>query len=292
LVQFADLTIVECRLRGKLRLTETKNTNPVSVGDLVEVSKSINEEHNIDKIYPRLNYIIRKSNNLSKQTQILASNIDLVFIIASIKKPKTSRGFIDRILVTSEAYRIPAILFFNKVDLCSTEELEEINRMKEIYSKINYKVFYGSANQLIELNYFKSLFKSKTTLITGHSGVGKSTFINAIDPNLHLKTGIISEFSNKGKHTTTFAEMFAIDADSFIIDTPGIKDFGIVEIDKNELSHYFPEIFSASQYCKYNNCKHINEPNCQVVEEVKDGIIDIDRYYSYLSMLENDDKRH
>lgn len=284
--------IVDAVLRGKLRLENIKSTNPVVVGDWV---KLIHTENGwaIDDILPRRNYIIRKATNQSKLTHIIAANIDLACIVASIAVPATSTGFIDRFLVTAEAYRIPAAILFHKTDLIEDDEnaLQYQNELMDIYRKIGYNVLATSIHYPESLEAFKQLLHNKITLISGHSGVGKSSLINAIQPHLHLKVGNVSYKHLKGKHTTTYAELLSLDFGGYIIDTPGIKEFGIVNMDKYEVSHYFPEMRQFLGQCKFNNCLHINEPECKVLEALENGEISYSRYNSYLSILEDEDFR-
>jgi ribosome biogenesis GTPase len=276
--------IVECRLRGKFRVKGIKTTNPVSVGDIVDYEE---ETNTIVKIHKRKNYIIRKSIKLSKQSHIIASNIDQAVLIVSLKQPRTSTGFIDRFLVTAEAYHIPGTIVFNKIDLLSAQDYDKLDQIIDIYEGIGYHCLRTSVKQAINLDLFKALFTKKISLLSGHSGVGKSALINTIDPDLGLKTGDISEYHAKGMHTTTFAEMFKLDDDSFIIDSPGIKELGLVEFEKQELGHRFPEIVKYQHNCKYNNCLHVNEPGCAVKQAVEDGRINVSRYGNYLNMLES-----
>ena len=288
LVKSDNATFV-CRLKGKIRLEGRKTTNPIAVGDIVEFETEENNEGNITKIFPRKNYIIRKSINLSKQSQILASNLDQAVLIATLVSPRTSLGFIDRFLITAEAYRIPAKIIFNKCDLLN-EELQKIQKqIISIYTKIGYQCFEISSFNPLQINELKNLFKDKITLVAGHSGVGKSTFINAIEPSLSLKTGDISAAHAKGMHTTTFAELHPLSFGGGIIDSPGIKELGLVEMKKEEVGHYFPEIRGLMTDCKFNNCLHVNEPKCAVIAAVESGQISKERYSSYLGILEGEE---
>jgi ribosome biogenesis GTPase len=287
------LNIVSARIKGKLKLDGIKSTNPVAVGDYVEYSWD--QQHKsavIESLYPRRNYIIRKSNNLSRQTQIIAANIDLMVIFATLAYPKTSQGFIDRLLITAEAYDIPALIIFNKTDLHLPQMDETMRGLTKLYETIGYKCLSISAKKEIGINKFYDEIQGKTILITGHSGTGKSTIVNKLNDSLQLKTGVISNHSLKGKHTTTFAEMHMIDKNTFVIDTPGIKEFGIVDITQEEIGHYFPEMRSLLGKCRFNNCLHINEPGCAILEAIEEGIIQHSRYYSYLSMMKNEDTHH
>lgn len=280
---------ITARLRGKLRLISNKHTNPVAVGDLVELATDKNGDYLIVHVLERKNYIIRRSVNLSKQTHILASNIDLACLLVTPVFPETSFGFIDRFLVTCEAYSIPAILVFNKVDLFQGDMEELIANYEAVYRTIGYTTLRTSALNGAGLEILKNLLKDKVTLLSGHSGVGKSTLINAISPGLNLKTGDISEYHFKGKHTTTYAEMHPLSFGGFVIDTPGIKGFGLVEMQPEEIGDYFPEIFREKTNCRYNNCLHINEPECAVVKALSYGKISETRYQSYLAMLNDEE---
>jgi len=281
--------VMNCKLKGKLRLDGRKTTNPVAVGDQVDVEMENEEEGNITFIHPRKNYIIRKSINLSKQAHILASNMDQAFLIATLVAPRTSLGFIDRFLITAEAYGIPASLIFNKRDLLDEELLQLQEEVMKIYSDIGYKCYSISAENSFDVEKLRELFKGKTTLITGHSGVGKSTFINALEPGLNLKTSEISSAHLKGTHTTTFAELHPLSFGGNIIDTPGIKELGLVEMKKEEVGHYFPEIRERMNQCKFNNCIHVNEPGCIVRADAEKGLIAPERYESYLRILDGEE---
>ncbi|MBX3164539.1 MAG: ribosome small subunit-dependent GTPase A [Bacteroidetes bacterium] len=285
----ANNKIFECVLVGKIRLEGRKTTNPVAVGDMVDIEQDENEEAAITKIYPRKNYIIRKSINLSKQAQILASNLDQAVLIATLVSPRTSLGFIDRFLITAEAYNIPAKLIFNKSDLLNDELLNIQKEIIALYTNVGYECFEVSSYDKTQIEKLKPLFKDKTTLITGHSGVGKSTFINALEPSLNLKTGEISSVHLKGMHTTTFAELHSLSFGGNIIDTPGIKELGLVEMKKEEIGHYFPEIRARMNDCKFNNCLHINEPKCAVIAAVEANEISEERYHSYLGILNGEE---
>jgi ribosome biogenesis GTPase len=282
--------IIECSIKGKLRLKDLRTTNPVVVGDKVIVEFDNNTNTGtIVNIIERQNYIIRRSTNLSKQAQVLASNIDQIFVVVTINYPPTSLMFIDRLIITAEAYNIQVKILFNKIDLYNKEEIEKLSEYAVIYEKVGYKCFFTSVPKNIGLNEFKNELTDKVSLVAGHSGVGKSSLINWIAPGLNLKTGSISEAHKKGKHTTTFACMHELFPKTYIIDTPGVKAFGLLDIDKDELSHYFPEIFKASCGCKYYNCTHNLEPECNVIKEVENGNIPISRYQNYLMILLNDD---
>lgn len=284
------------RARGKLRLDDVRTTNPIAVGDgvLFEMEAQSQEDDlvNIHEILPRRNYIIRKSNNLSKQTQIIAANMDLVALVVTMATPATSTGFIDRFLLTAEAYHIPALIVFNKIDIYGEVESALLQEYERIYEKIGYECIQVSAISGTNMNELRDKLRHKTTLFSGHSGVGKSTLMNALDPHIAQKTAAISTYSNKGKHTTTFAEMFLTENDCRLIDTPGIKDFGVVNLDKHELAHYFPEMRARMQGCRFNDCLHTEEPDCAIQAAVESGEIEPSRYYSYLSVLNNEDIHH
>jgi ribosome biogenesis GTPase len=283
-------TIMKCRIKGKFRLEGIKHTNPIAVGDQVEVELEENRDTGvITKIHERKNYIIRKSSNLSKQTHIIASNIDQALLVVSLVQPQTSLGFIDRFLMTAEAYHIPTIIVINKADLYEGPLEELLNETIGLYKKVGYLCFPTSAATGFNTDRLAELLKNKTTLVSGHSGVGKSSLLNNISPGLNLKTGDISDFSQKGKHTTTFAEMFPLSFGGDIIDTPGIKEFGIVDFDEREISHYFKEFNAYLNQCRFNNCKHLNEPNCAVKEAVEQGEISSERYESYVKILTKQD---
>ena len=287
----------QCRIKGKFRLKGIKSTNPVAVGDHVEFDLETSEESHqitgvIKDIHSRDNYIVRKSVNLSKQTHIIASNIDVVFLIITLNNPPTFTSFIDRFLVTSKAYGIETVLLFNKIDTYNEEELDEIRYLAHLYREIGYKCIGISAKQQKNIDQVKELMQGNVCMFSGHSGVGKSTLVNAIEPSLDLKTKEISEQHQQGQHTTTFAEMYDLDNDIRIIDTPGIKGFGVVDIEPNELSGYFPEFFELQSQCKFNNCLHKNEPKCAVKAALEDGDIAWSRYQSYLQILEGDDEQH
>ena len=282
----------ECRIKGKFRTLGIKTTNPIAVGDLVKFEVEEGQQSAlITALIPRKNYIIRRSVNLSKQTQIIGANLDQAFLVVTLASPATSTGFIDRFLVTAEAYSIPAMLVFNKLDLFSEQGLEILQEYIAIYEKLGYPCFTVSALQKSNIEELKDILKDKITLVSGHSGVGKSTLINALIPGLALKTGIISESTDKGKHTTTFAEMLNLPFGGKLIDTPGIRELGIVDIQPQELSHYFPEMRKLMNQCKYNNCRHINEPGCVVMDAVASGEIESSRYESYLSIYGNENNR-
>jgi ribosome biogenesis GTPase len=291
-VQTPDGQRIDCRIKGKFRMQGITTTNPVAVGDIVEFEMEPEQESGIiTKLHQRKNYIIRKAINLSKQAQIIAANLDQALLVVTLASPRTSLGFIDRFLVTAEAYDIPARLIFNKVDLFSDEGLEILADLKAVYEKIGYPCFEVSALEGTNISTVQELLKDKVTLFSGHSGVGKSSLINALLPNLDLRTHMVSEWSDKGMHTTTFAEMFELPQGGFIIDTPGIRELGVIDIEKNELSHFFPEMRSRLNQCRFNNCRHINEPGCAVLEALEEGDIELSRYESYLSIYHGNDTR-
>jgi len=269
-------------------MDDIKSTNPVAVGDIV----ILDEENVIVDIEQRKNYIIRKASNLSKQSHIIAANVDQAVLIATVNYPVTTTVFIDRFLAAAEAYRIPVSLIFNKTDRYNEDEMLQVNEMKKIYEKIGYPVYKVSVKKDPDIDSIKELFKNKITVVAGHSGVGKSTLINRLEPEIHLKTAEISDSHQTGKHTTTFAEMHRLSFGGYIIDTPGIRGFGLYHIEKNELYHYFREIFSYSKNCRYNNCQHVNEPGCAVKEAVEKGDIALSRYNSYLNIYFDDNTKY
>lgn len=281
--------MAECRIRGKFRMEGIRTTNPVAVGDMVKVEEN-QEECVITGIEPRRNYIIRKSTNLSKESHIIASNVDQALLIVTVNHPVTSTVFIDRFLAGAEAYTIPAILVFNKLDLYDEEDWAMWKGLSAIYRKIGYEVFGVSAVTGENIDRIQNLLKDKITVLSGLSGVGKSSLINRIEPGLQLKTAVISNAHDSGKHTTTFAEMFLLKEGGFIIDTPGIRSFGMVDMKKEEISHFFPEIFAKSSECRFYNCTHIHEPGCAVIDAVENEEISESRYASYLSMMEESGK--
>ena len=277
----------ECRIKGKIRLKDLDTTNPIAVGDNVIFEKDSKEEGQgiISEILPRKNYIIRKSVKLSKQSHIIASNIDLTLLLITKDNPPTSFNFIDRFLVTCEAYQIPVILVFNKIDTYNEEDLSRISEIESIYKSIDYQCISISAKYGQGVNKISNYMQNKVCLLSGHSGVGKSTLINKINPELDLKTKEISVSHNQGKHTTTYAEMYDLKENIRIIDSPGIKGFGLVDISKNELGDYFPEFFKRKMKCKFHNCMHISEPGCEIINEIKNKTISESRYSSYIDLL-------
>jgi len=287
--------LYQCRIKGKFRIKGIKSTNPIAVGDSVEfdIETKGDEEIGVIKlIHERSNFIVRKSVNLSKQTQIIASNIDLAFLLITINNPPTLTTFIDRFLVTAQAYSIKVILVFNKIDSYKEEEKGEIAYLKDIYETIGYTCIEVSAIKNINLDTIKRLMKGKTSLFSCHSGVGKTTLLNALEPGLNLKTKQISDQHQQGQHTTTFAEMFDLSFNAKIIDTPGIKGFGVVDIDKEELGDYFTEFFALKSACKFHNCIHVNEPQCAVKEALENEKVSWSRYKSYLQILEGEEENY
>tara|TARA_R110002051_G_scaffold3131_4_gene16826 strand:+ start:4893 stop:5846 length:954 start_codon:yes stop_codon:yes gene_type:complete len=285
----------DCRIKGKFRIKGIKSTNPVAVGDSVRFKvEAIGDDTKgvIHEIEDRKNYIIRKSVNLSKQTHIIAANLDQVFLLVTLNNPPTYPVFIDRFLITAEAYEIPVILLFNKVDTYTPEELDEIKFLAALYRKIGYTCIGISAATGKNVDKVKEMMEGKTSMFSGHSGVGKSTLVNAIEPDLDIKTKQISEQHLQGQHTTTFAEMFDLSFNARIIDTPGIKGFGIVDMEKEEIGNYFPEFFNLKQDCKFNNCIHIDEPKCAIKDALESGEIAWSRYNSYLQMVKGEDENY
>ncbi|WP_196890906.1 ribosome small subunit-dependent GTPase A [Aureivirga marina] len=292
-VRHEDGTIYQCRIRGKFRIKGIKSTNPVAVGDIVDFELEPKKDTAvITDIHERKNYIVRKSVNLSKRTHIIASNIDIAFLLVTIDNPPTFEGFIDRFLVTAEAYQIPTVILFNKIDTITEETQEQKEYLEAVYGSIGYLCIDVSATEGINIDEVKELMKGKVSLFSGHSGVGKSTLVNTIEPDLDLKTSEISTQHKQGQHTTTFAEMHPLSFGGYIIDTPGIKGFGIVDFEKNELGNYFPEFFELKSECKFHNCLHVNEPKCAVKEALDRGEIAPTRYNSYLQMLEGDEENY
>ena len=280
--------VLRCRMRGKLRLRGVRSTNPVVVGDTVHCECGEDGEWVIVDIAPRHNYIIRRASNLSKESHIIASNIDRAMLVVTLVEPVTAVEFIDRFLVTCEAYKVPVTILLAKIDLLR-ENPEMVEQFHSVYEGAGYEVIDISATEGIGVERVKEMLKGKTTLLSGNSGVGKSTLIGAIDPTIDIRTGEISDSFHKGKHTTTFSTMYRV-ADGFIIDTPGVKGFGLIDIDDKELWHYFPEMISRAGECKFFNCTHTHEPHCAVIEAVKREEIAFSRYESYLKILDEDDK--
>ncbi len=286
-VRISESVLTECMLVGKYRLEELRSTNPVVVGDRVEFTLEQGEQiGRITGVESRKNYIIRKAAKLSKSHQIIASNIDRLMLMVTVKHPVTYPEFIDRYLVSAEAYNIPAVLLINKTDLYGEKENQTLDEWKTTYESIGYPCIECSLTADVNISRIKELLKGKVTLIGGNSGVGKSTLINLIEPSLKLKTAEISDFHKSGKHTTTFAEMFELSQGGYIIDTPGIRGFGITDMEDEPLFHYFPEIFRISARCKFHNCIHVNEPECAVIQAVESGQVSVTRYNSYLNLLQ------
>ncbi len=285
----------ECRIKGKFRIKGIKSTNPIAVGDYVDFELETDNDQEsgvIFNIHDRTNYIVRKSVNLSKQTHIIAANIDQVFLMITINNPPTLTSFIDRFLVTTNAYSIKTVLLFNKIDIYDEETLNEVKYLAHIYRKIGYECIGVSANTSKNVDKVKALMHNKVSMFSGHSGVGKSTLINTIEPSLDIKTKEISMLHMQGQHTTTFAEMFDLSFGAKIIDTPGIKGFGVVDMDKEEVGDYFPEFFKLKQDCKFNNCLHVKEPHCAVKKALDNDEVAFSRYRSYLQILEGEDEHY
>jgi ribosome biogenesis GTPase / thiamine phosphate phosphatase len=294
-VKTADGSFLECRIKGKFRMKGIKSTNPIAVGDVVDYELEATTDvttGTINTIHDRKNYIVRKSVNLSKQTHIIAANIDVVFLLITINNPPTTTSFIDRFLVTAEAYGIEAVLVFNKIDTFDDTTLDEQLFLQHVYQEIGYKCLRVSSTAKKGLDEIKAMMLGKVSMFSGHSGVGKSTLVNALEPTLDLKTKTISEQSKQGQHTTTFAEMYDLSFDAKIIDTPGIKGFGIVDMEPAEISGYFPEFFKLKDQCKFNNCLHKEEPHCAIKAALEKDEIAWSRYNSYLKILEGDDEHY
>ena len=290
--------ILDCRIKGKLRMKEVRTTNPVAVGDKVEFELQHDETSKdgvtgiISGVEPRKNYIIRKASNLSKESQIIAANIDHAFIVVTVNYPVTLPGFIDRYLISAMAYRIPASLVFNKIDLYNDKDYEKLEEYLNTYESIGYKCYQVSAEKNFNINLLHDELKDKISLFSGLSGVGKSSILNRLDPKLGLKTGLISDHHQQGKHTTTFAEMFEMEDGGYLIDTPGIRGFGVIDMEKTEISHYFPEMFGLLGQCRFFNCTHVHEPGCAVKIAYENGTIPATRYESYLSLIAEDNGRY
>ncbi|GIL23379.1 MAG: putative ribosome biogenesis GTPase RsgA 2 [Bacteroidota bacterium] len=280
-----------CRVRGKLRLEGFKESNPIAVGDRVQFER-VGKEGIITEILPRENHMLRQSVKRTGHASVLAANIDQVLILATLKEPRTSLGFIDRVLVTAESFRIPQLIVFNKKDLLTADELAELDGLTHLYQQIDANVLLISAEQDAEIENVQLHLQGKVTLVAGHSGVGKSTLLNRLLPQLQLATGAISNYSKKGTHTTTFAEMFQVNETTFIIDTPGIKEWGLIDMEQQEISDYFPEMRNLRLSCKFGSrCLHLNEPTCAILDAVESGTIAVSRYNSYVSMVTGEDTR-
>ena len=286
-------TVFRGRLKGKFKLKGPKTSNPIAVGDCVmyAMEDEANQTVVIEEILPRQNYLIRKSVHKTGQGQLMAANVDQAIFVMTYKSPKTSLGFLDRFLVTAEAFRIPVTIVFNKMDLLTEEEKDQVFEWAGLYQELGYGILFTSLplNQGVE--EFKAMFQGKVSLMAGHSGVGKSSLLNIVAPTLQIKTKEISDFAQKGVHTTTYSTMWELGPATYLIDSPGINELGVMEIEKEELAHYFPEMRALLGQCKFNNCLHLHEPYCAVQEAVKDGEIASSRYLSYFSIFENDDNR-
>lgn len=293
IVLFGEGKVVRCSVRGKLRMKSLRTTNPIAVGDnvLFEID---NKDHNgvITEVLDRKNYILRKASNLSKQSQIIAANVDQLFLMITIILPETAFEFVDRVLIAAEAYRVPARIIINKTDLYGDVETNKMKFLESLYNKIGYETLRLSLYDSTDLEPLKLLLKDKTSLISGNSGVGKTSLLNVLNPSLNLKTDIISDYHKQGKHATTFPEMHRMPFGGFVIDTPGIRGFGVVDMDRNEIYHFFREIFMKSKECRFNNCLHLDEPDCAVREAVENGEIDFLRYRSYLNIMDGDDGKY
>jgi ribosome biogenesis GTPase len=290
-VRTSEGRIIQCQVRGKIRLEGRSTTNPVAAGDIVDYVLENESEGNIAFIHPRKNYIIRKSVNLSKEAQIIATNLDQALLVVTTTRPQTTPGFIDRFLITADAYDIPAVLLFHKIDQYNEKERKEMMALADVYGRIGYKCIFSSLMTGEGLDEIHSLIQNKITLISGHSATGKSSLVNQCIPGKDLRIGEVSESSNKGQHTTTFAEMHELPFGGFLVDTPGIKGFGLVDIPKEELHHHFIEFFELLPNCKYHNCLHLNEPGCAVRKALDEGNIAPSRYNSYVSMYNDEEER-
>ncbi|MFH5834051.1 ribosome small subunit-dependent GTPase A [Halalkalibaculum sp. DA384] len=280
-------SIVKCRLPGRFRLENYSVNNPVAVGDLVEISINQDDTGSIEKIHDRQNYIIRKSTHNKQGEQILAANVDRAFVVQSIRKPRLKQGFIDRFLVTCEAYQVLPCIIINKMDLARENELQYAADLVDLYRSIGYDIIPASIHDEESLSEIKEVLKGKTSVFIGHSGVGKTSIINKIDPHIQRPTADVSDYSEKGIHTTTFAKLLPLNFGGYLVDTPGIKEFGLVNIDPWELSLFFPEMLEARRHCKFNNCTHSHEPGCGVIGAFEEGDISPERYESYLNILES-----
>jgi ribosome biogenesis GTPase / thiamine phosphate phosphatase len=285
--------IIECVIKGKLRVKELRTTNPIAVGDNILFEKEKNSNSGIiTEVLDRKNYILRKSSNLSRQSQIIAANIDQVFLMITITSPETPIEFIDRFLITAEAYRVPAKIIINKTDLYNDEEISKMENLISVYSQVGYECITISLTDKVNIGILQQLMKNRTSLVSGNSGVGKTTLLNLLNPSLKLKTEEISDYHKQGKHITTFPEMHQMPFGGFVIDTPGIRGFGIVDMEKNEIYHFFPEMFKKSKECRFYNCLHLEEPGCAVRVAVEKGIINASRYRSYVNILEDENSKY
>lgn len=289
-VRAADGTLVDCRVKGNFRLKGIRSTNPVAVGDHVRFDVREDGTAYIVEILERKNYIVRKASNLSKQSHILAANLDLCFLIVTINHPATATTFIDRFLAAAEAYRVPVVLVFNKIDLYNETERKELEYLTVLYESIGYRCVHTSATECSGIEELKVIMQGKVSLLAGNSGVGKSSIVNAIAPEIAARVGEISKTHDTGMHTTTYTEMFEFMPGSYIVDTPGVKGFGTYDMEVEEISHYFVEFFELSKECRYGNCTHTHEPGCAVLEALESGRLAPSRYQSYLSMLEDKDE--
>jgi ribosome biogenesis GTPase len=285
--------MIECTIKGKFRTRESRTTNPVAVGDRVLfVADGDNRSGVITELGDRRNYIIRKSSNLSKESQIIAANVDQVFLMVTIKLPETPVEFIDRFLVTAEAYRIKTSIIFNKTDLYDNEETSRMNDLAEMYSAIGYECYMISLSERTDLSRLHEAMKDKISLLSGNSGVGKTTLINILNPALNLRTEEVSEYHGQGRHITTFPEMHQLPFGGYLIDTPGIRGFGVIDMERSEIYHFFPEIFKISKECRFHNCLHLEEPGCAVRTAVENGVVNPLRYRSYLNILEDENRKY
>lgn len=289
-VRAMDGSLIECRVKGNFRLKGIRSTNPVAVGDHVRYDVRDDGTAYIVEILERKNYIVRKASNLSKQSHILAANLDLCFLIVTISHPATATTFIDRFLAAAEAYRVPVVLVFNKIDIYDSTECEELEYLTALYSSIGYRCLHTSATDNVGIDALKEMMRGKVSLLAGNSGVGKSSLVNAISPEIAARVGEISKTHDTGMHTTTYTEMFEFMPQSYIVDTPGVKGFGTYDMEVEEISHYFVEFFELSKDCRYGNCTHTHEPGCAVLEALENGRLAPSRYQSYLSMLEDKDE--
>ena len=287
MVRTSDGVDVDCKIKGNFRLKGIRTTNPVSVGDMVDIAANADGTAFITSIHPRRNYIIRRASNLSKESHIIASNIDQAFLVVSLANPLTSTVFIDRFLATAEAYSIPAVVIINKIDLLDGDGKEYCEALSYLYETIGYKVVHVSAETGYGIGSLMQMLNGRITLFSGNSGVGKSSLINRLMPGLELKTAAVSESHHTGMHTTTFSEMYLLPGGGYIIDTPGVKGFGTIDFNVEEVAHYFPEIFEESRNCRFNNCTHVHEPGCAVKKAIEDHRISESRYNSYLSILDD-----
>ncbi len=291
-VMLHDGSVSECTVRGKLRIRGVRTTNPIAVGDNVILTPDGPGRGIITEVLDRRNYILRKASNLSRHSQIIAANIDQVLLMATVILPETPAEFIDRFLVTAEAYRIPAVIIINKADLYGPGEMEKAEYLRSVYERIGYKCLIISLKMKPGAELLIPVLEGKISLVSGNSGVGKSSLLNVLNPGLELRTEEISDYHRQGKHVTTFPEMHPMPFGGYVIDTPGIRGFGVVNMERNEIYHFFPEIFAASHYCRFNSCLHVDEPGCAVAAAVESGDIDPGRYRSYLNILSGDDRKY